>query len=139
MSNAASHGVLERLAAQIDPVRTARLRQRGGLAPATRRRVLDFIEHRLELPLSVGQLAAEAALSEYHFARMFRTSMSCSPHAWIARRRLLRARDLLAGTAQGLEAIAAACGFASASHLIQRFRAAFGVTPAQYRRLLAGR
>jgi AraC family transcriptional regulator len=138
-ANATSHDVLDRLTAQIDPAHVARKRPRGGLAPAVRRRVIEIIEARLDLPLSLGQLAAEAALSEFHFARMFRTSMGCSPHAWIARRRLVRARELLAGGSLGLEAIAAACGFASASHLIQRFRAAFGVTPAQYRSLFSQR
>lgn len=47
---------------------------RGGLAPAVRRRVRDYIDTYLTQPLTLGELAGVAALSEYHFSRMFRTS-----------------------------------------------------------------
>lgn len=107
----------------------------GGLAGAARRRVLDFIDAHLDqADLNLPRLAAQAHLSEFHFARMFRASMGCSVHDWVAARRLGRARALLRGTAQPLADIAAACGYASASHLSQRFKAGVGATPGQYRR-----
>ncbi|HEY9026175.1 MAG TPA: AraC family transcriptional regulator [Burkholderiaceae bacterium] len=107
---------------------------RGGLAPALRRRLADWIEARLDEPLTVGAMAAFCALSETHFAHMFRASFGCAPHAWIVARRLERAAALLrARGAPSLEAVARASGHASASHLVRRFRAAFGVTPGQYR------
>jgi AraC family transcriptional regulator len=117
-----------------------RLRERaertaGGLSGAARRRVLAFVDARLDsADLSLPGLAREAHLSEFHFARMFRASMGCSVHDWVAARRLERARALLRTTALPLADIAAACGYASASHLSQRFKAGVGVTPGQYRR-----
>jgi AraC family transcriptional regulator len=115
-------------------------RAAGGLAGAARRRVLDFVDAHLDgTELSLPRLAAEAHLSEFHFARMFRASMGCSVHDWVAARRLHRARELLSGTALALADIAAACGYASASHLSQRFKAVQGTTPGQYRRLLPTR
>jgi AraC family transcriptional regulator len=107
---------------------------KGGLAPAQRRRVRELIEARLDTALTVGELAAELALSEFHFARMFRASFGVPPHVWITQRRLQRAREALAGTALPLADIAASCGFSSASHLANRFRATLGVTPGEYRR-----
>ncbi|RZI96995.1 MAG: AraC family transcriptional regulator, partial [Rubrivivax sp.] len=84
--------------------------------------------------LSLPRLAAQAHLSEFHFARMFRASMGCSVHDWVAARRLDRARALLRETALPLADIAAACGYAGASHLSQRFKTANGTTPGKYRR-----
>lgn len=52
----------------------------GGLAPATLRNVLAYIEAHLAEPLTLSDLAREAALSEFHFARMFRQSMNMAPH-----------------------------------------------------------
>ncbi|SMF43020.1 AraC family transcriptional regulator [Pseudogulbenkiania subflava] len=131
--NALGHEVL----AHLMLTQTGRRRSvtvKGGLAPAQRRRVQELIEARLDSVLTVGELAAELALSEYHFARMFRASFGQPPHAWILQRRLVRAREALAGGDQALADIAASCGFASASHLANRFRAALGVTPGEYRR-----
>ncbi|MGQ3055341.1 MAG: helix-turn-helix domain-containing protein [Roseateles sp.] len=114
-------------------------RSAGGLAGAARRRVLDFVDAHLDsATLSLRQLAAQAHLSEFHFARMFRASMGCSVHDWVAARRLDRARTLLRETALPLVDIAAACGYAGASHLSQRFKAGTGATPGQYRRTPAG-
>ena len=131
--NALGHEVL----AHLMLTQTGRRRTqvvKGGLAPAQRRRVRELIEARLDGALTVGELATELALSEYHFARMFRASFGLPPHAWILQRRLARAREALAAGDLALADIAAACGFASASHLANRFRAALGVTPGEFRR-----
>jgi len=110
-------------------------RMAGGLSGTARRRVLAFVDAHLDsTDLSLPGLARQAHLSEFHFARMFRASMGCSVHDWVAARRLDRARALLRETALPLADVAAACGYASASHLSQRFKAGVGVTPGQYRR-----
>jgi AraC family transcriptional regulator len=108
---------------------------RGGLAPAVRRRVAEWIDAHLAEPISVGDLAAQAALSEHHFARMFRVSFGVAPHAWVLSRRLAHAKGLLR-TTLSLEQVAQACGLASASHLVRRFRTLTGLTPGQYRNAL---
>ncbi|CAM3768037.1 helix-turn-helix transcriptional regulator [Roseateles saccharophilus] len=112
----------------------------GGLSGAARRRVLACVDAHLDGgELSLPRLAAEAHLSEFHFARMFRASMGCSVHDWVAARRLERARTLLRDTRLPLADIAAACGYAGASHLSQRFKAGVGVTPGGYRGALGAR
>ncbi|MDN0085204.1 AraC family transcriptional regulator [Crenobacter sp. SG2305] len=131
--NALSHEVLAHLML-TNTARRHAVAVKGGLAPWQRRRVRELIEARLDGELTVGELAAELALSEYHFARMFRTSFGQAPHGWIMQRRLARAQSLLQTSALPLVDIAAASGFASASHLGNRFRAALGVTPGDYRR-----
>lgn len=109
------------------------LRVKGGLAPHLRRHLVDFIEQHLAEPLSLGQLAGLCALSEYHFARMFRESFGLPPHQYLLARRLDHARHLLRSTRQPLGEIALACGFASASHFANRFRQVVGATPGEYR------
>jgi AraC family transcriptional regulator len=106
---------------------------RGGLAPAVRRRLADFIESSLDQTISLGQLADLANLSEFHLARMFKVSFGMPPHVWIAARRIDKARQLLTTSNLGLQQVANACGYADTSHFSHRFRAAQGVTPARYR------
>lgn len=109
------------------------LRLKGGLAAHQQRLLIETIEHQLAEPLSIGQLAAQCALSPYHFARMFRESFGVPPHQYLLARRLDRARAWLRNSSMSLSDIALACGFTSASHFANRFRHAIGATPGAYR------
>ncbi|MEQ7918053.1 AraC family transcriptional regulator [Xanthomonas sp. WHRI 1810A] len=115
------------------------LRLKGGLAPHLRRRLVEFIDSHVADPLSLGQLAGMCALSEYHFARMFRESFGVPPHQYLLARRLSRARDLLRSSTRTFGDIALDCGFGSASHFSNRFRQAVGATPGAYRLAMSGR
>lgn len=139
--NGASHTVLDRLVltAARPALRTAALRPRGGLSAPARRRVIDWVEANLASGFTLADLAAQAALSEFHFARMFRVSMGVTPHAWVAQRRLARACELLGSSSLTLEEVAAACGYAHASHLCRRFRATLRTTASDYRNAAGGR
>ena len=113
--------------------RTRALAVRGGLAPHVCRRIAARIDAELHLPLSLGQLAAEANLSEFHFARMFRASFGVAPHEWVMQQRMARAQTLLRTTTLALATIAERCGFASASHFSRRFSLQLGASPSRYR------
>lgn len=110
----------------------------GGLAPAVLRNTLDYIEAHLAEPLTLADLAGQAALSEYHFARMFRQSAGVAPHQYVMQRRIARAQQLVRHSTQSLTDIALQCGFSSASHFSNRFKAVTGATPSQLRSGLAG-
>jgi AraC family transcriptional regulator len=114
------------------------VRVSGGLAPAVRRRLAEFIEAELARNLTLGMLAQVACLSEFHLARMFRVSFGMPPSSWIAQRRIDRARHLLKTTALPLQQVADACGYADTSHFSHRFRAATGVPAGRYRKWLLG-
>lgn len=105
----------------------------GGLAPHLLRNLLAWIEEHLEQPLTLADLAAQASLSEYHFARMFRQSMNMAPHQYVMQRRMIKAQNLICHTQQPLTEIALACGFSSASHFSHRVKSATGLTPSQLR------
>ncbi len=134
--DALSQAALDHLVLQAAQPRQRQRAERsaGGLSSAARRRVLAFVDAHLDsADLSLPRLAAQANLSEFHFARMFRASMGCTVHDWVAARRLDRARALLRETRLPLADIAAACGYAGASHLSRHVKAATGATPGQWR------
>ena len=96
------------------------------------RRVCDLIEDELGEDLALDVLAAEARMSSWHFLRVFRRETGATPHLYVLQRRLARARRLLeAGEAPA--DVAAATGFSDQSHLTNRFRRTYGVTPAVFR------
>ena len=96
------------------------------------RRVCDLIEDELGEDLALDTLAAEARMSSWHFLRVFRRETGATPHLYVLQRRLARARRLLEA-GEALAAVADATGFADQSHLTNRFRRTYGVTPAVFR------
>ncbi|WP_283150012.1 helix-turn-helix transcriptional regulator [Silvimonas soli] len=133
-ANELAHGVLARLILEHSGPRA--YLPKGGLSAGARRQVIDYIDGHLDGNITLGDLARLAALSEFHFARAFRDSFGMPPHAWLSACRLQRSRTLLRDSNLPLVDIAAACGFANASHFSNRFRAAVGANPSQYRAVL---
>src|SRR5262249_13988078 len=67
----------------------------GALPQRKLRAVVEYIEEHLDADLTLGQMAAEAHLSAYHFARQFKTAVGLTPHQYVLARRVERARQLL--------------------------------------------
>lgn len=111
---------------------------RGGLAPATLKRLTDFVEGKLGEPLGLEDLAACAGLSPFHFARAFKQSAGETPHAFVLRRRIERAKEAL-GRGEPIASVALASGFSSQSHFTAAFRRRVGATPGQFRAAFARR
>ena len=107
---------------------------KGGPAPWQIRRSCELIDANLAGDPSIAMLSAECGLSSSHFARAFRASLSMTPHQWILKRRVERARTLLAQTDTGLAEIALMCGFSDQSHLGRVFLRETGISPAEWRR-----
>src|ERR1700692_1733638 len=62
------------------------------------RRLIDFIEGNLDRDLSVEAMAAEAEISPLYLPRAFKTAVGQSPHQYVLRRRIQKARNLLTST-----------------------------------------
>jgi AraC family transcriptional regulator len=107
---------------------------RGGIRPHALARVLRLIESRLQEPLLVEDLAREACLSPFHFARMFKQSTGHSPHAYLVARRIEIARELLATTDLRIREVGKRAGFSTHAHFCSVFRTQTGMTPATWRR-----
>lgn len=107
----------------------------GGLAPMMVARLKEFIEANLHRQISLAELAAQAQLSEYHFARMFKISLAQTPQQYVTERRVALAKRLLAARdALPLAEVALNCGFSSQSHFGRVFRQVVGLTPGQWRK-----
>ena len=106
----------------------------GGLAPWRARQVERFIDENLSLPLSVARIAAFSGVGPGYFGRACKDTFGLAPRALITRKRLDRAKVLMATTNEPLNQIALACGFADQSHFTNRFRRLMGVTPTAWRR-----
>ncbi|WP_437616152.1 helix-turn-helix domain-containing protein [Erwinia sp. V71] len=106
---------------------------RGGLAPSVLRNIVAWIEEQLDESITLADLAQQAGLSEFHFARMFKQSMKLAPHQYVMQRRMAKAEQLVRQTQLPLTDIALACGFSSASHFSNRFRSLFGYAPSLLR------
>jgi len=105
----------------------------GGLDAKTLRVALAYIEEHLAEELTLAGIAAPVHLSPYHFARLFKESTGFSPHQYVIRRRVERAKLLLSTKNWTLTAIAHAVGFASESHLALHFKRITGLSPRHYR------
>ena len=99
------------------------------------RLVESYIEEHLDQQILVANLSALVRLSEAHFSRAFRLAYGEPPHAYIVRRRVERAAQLMLGSRDSLSEIALKCGFHDQAHLSKQFRQLTGETPAAWRRL----
>jgi AraC family transcriptional regulator len=95
---------------------------RGGLGPARLRRIKELVHAKMEDELSLGDMAQSVGLTTAHFARMFRKSTGETPHQFVLRQRLERAREGLRAPEARVLDIALACGFKTQQHFAQVFR-----------------
>lgn len=110
------------------------LTQQPALTRATRQKIEDFIEARLEMPLPVPVLARAAGMSCSHFTRAFTNAVRMPPHRYVMWRRLLRAQELIRDSNESLAEIALATGFSDQSHLSRYFHLNLGESPSRFRR-----
>ena len=107
-----------------------------GLSASKLQTVLDYIHDHLDSEIGLGELAAVVQLSSHHFGKLFKQSMSISPHQYVLRCRIARAKQLLASPQRSLVNIGQAIGFSDQSHFTNTFRRYTGLTPRQYRQQL---
>ncbi len=106
---------------------------RGGLTHRRLRRVQDYIEANLSGEITLAGLAALAGVSTTHFCRAFHKSVGLASHQYVIRRRVERAKQLLAQSALPIAEIAVTVGFGDQSHLTSHFRRVVGTTPWRFR------
>lgn len=97
-------------------------------------RVTSFIYDHLDGDLDLNTLADVAALSPYHWHRIYQAVYGESVVATVKRLRLQRAAADLSRTSLSIEDIAARSGYESVASFNRVFKSSFGMPPAQYRR-----
>src|SRR5215471_18018932 len=111
---------------------------RGGLGPARLRRIKELVDAKMEDDLGLDEMAQSVGLSTAHFARMFRKSTGESPHQFVLRQRIERAKAMLRAPDARVLDVAVACGFKTQQHFAQVFRDVCSVSPTEYRQDFLG-
>jgi len=107
---------------------------KGGLAPWAERRSVEIMRARFSEDISLDDLAAEARLSPFHFARMFKQSVGVPSRVYLTRLRMERACELLETTDLPVTEIALEVGYSSNQVLARVFIKHRQMSPSDYRR-----
>ncbi|HXZ86060.1 MAG TPA: helix-turn-helix domain-containing protein, partial [Myxococcota bacterium] len=97
------------------------------------RELQGWAQAHLASELGVAKLAKRVAMSPRNFARVFAREVGETPARWVERARVEAARRLLEESDDGVEAIAALCGFGTAETLRRAFLRQLKVAPSAYR------
>ena len=108
-------------------------RRSNALSPRKLRQLNDYVEAHMEAPVTLDDLAAVVGMSLYHFARGFKRATGETPHGFVTRLKLERAKRLLCETDLDMPRIARALGFSSPGHLASVFQKHVGVKPSVFR------
>jgi transcriptional regulator GlxA family with amidase domain len=98
------------------------------------REAREFMRHAYGRPVSLPDVAAQANLSPYHFLRVYKRAYGETPHEFLTRLRIERAKTLLA---KGSHNVTEACfevGFSSLGSFSNLFAYRVGLPPSEYRR-----
>ena len=104
----------------------------AALSAQTLRRLGDYVREHLQSPISLDDLAAVAAMSPYHFSRMFKQTTGQTPNEFVIGLRLVRAAHLLRRTRWTVAQVAGEVGYQSVRHFTRLFRRRLGCPPAEY-------
>lgn len=116
----------------FDPVDLAQMR--GGLPTPQLRKVMEFMTANLDRDLHLDEIAGEAGLSSFHFAREFRAVTGQTPYQYLLDQRIERAKGFLKKEGWSIQEIAAMTGFGSPVNFVRTFRQRVGVTPGNWRK-----
>jgi AraC family transcriptional regulator len=95
--------------------------------------VLNFIDENYAEDIKLAELAHVAGMSDFHFAREFKRSTGTTPHQYLIKFRIDRAKALLADKKLTLAEVGLRSGFSHQSHFTRLFRKSTGLTPHSYR------
>ncbi|MBX9564381.1 AraC family transcriptional regulator [Aeromonas hydrophila] len=99
---------------------------------------MDYISHHLDDNPSLDEVAA-AAISTFHFHRIFKTMIGETIAGFTRRLRMERAaRRLLASPQSDITTLALAAGFSSSQNFAKAFRQHFAMSPSEYRQQQGG-
>ncbi len=99
--------------------------------------VLHYINEHYSESLTLDQLAEQFFISKYHLLRKFDAQVGTTVHRYILQKRLLNAKQLLAGGVPPNE-VCQYCGFGDYANFYRAFKAEYNQTPRQYIQTMRG-
>jgi AraC family transcriptional regulator len=111
----------------------------GGLSASKLRQVEDFVNDNYGRDLKLAEMAQVAGMSSFHFAREFKRTTGTTPHQYLIKLRVERAKALLAKNDLPIIEVGLQSGFSHQSHFTRLFRRFTGTTPHSYRLAISHR
>lgn len=109
-------------------------RDPGVLGDARLRRALEFMSADLSADLGLKEIAREAGISAFHFARMFRQATGRPPRAFLTDLRLEAARGMLERSDVPVAEVSRLVGYPTPRNFNTAFSRRHGTTPGAWRR-----
>jgi AraC-like DNA-binding protein len=100
------------------------------LVERAERRLLESVD----MPPAIPGLARELGVAYSYFRREFKRHTGLAPYQYVRRLRLEKARRMIGGSSESLQAISEQLGFASPFHLSSAFKKQYGQSPDHWRR-----
>ena len=98
-------------------------------------KILSYINTNIEKNLTLKDIAEEFHYCEKHLNHIFQSTMHLPPKKFISDTKLDNVCFLLSTTSLTLQELAEKYSYVSASHLANRFKQRFGITPSEYRKV----
>jgi AraC family transcriptional regulator, L-rhamnose operon transcriptional activator RhaR len=100
-------------------------------------RAIQLLEARLSQPWTLVELATDLNVSSSYLSRIFKSSMGMPPMAYLARRRVETAAELLLHSDDSVGDIGRTIGWPDHNYFARRFKAHFGLSATTYRERFA--
>ena len=94
----------------------------------------DFMRYAYGRQLSLPDVAARANLSPFHFLRVYKRAYGETPHEFLTRLHVVRAKTLLARVSHNVTEACFEVGFSSLGSFSNLFADRVGLLPSEYRR-----
>ncbi len=120
----------------FESLHTANLIANQGLdddLPLRLERARQYIDQNYCKPIHLDEIARRACFSRYHFLRLFRREFDETPHRYLTRQRIERAKQLLVETDLPVTEVCLEVGFQSLGSFSSLFSRQVGHSPNRYR------
>ncbi len=98
------------------------------------RKCILYMEENFGEEISLVKLSKISGYSDIHTMRIFKKETGQTPHEWLTKIRLNKAKEYLTSEELTITEIAEECGFKSDSHFKILFKKITGLTPGAYRK-----
>ena len=94
-----------------------------------------FIDENYHVPLNLEDISQKAFLSPFHFHRLFSQVYQRTPHQYLTRKRIEKAKELLLKEEKTVSEVCMEVGFESLGSFSSLFKKEIGFTPQYYRNM----